>query len=71
MGFTIKYNVDGLIERYKRRLVAKEYTQTYGIDYQENCQECCYPWLQIWIGSSPIVSKECLLKWRSQGRDVN
>lgn len=33
--FTIKYKVDGSIERHKMRLVAKGYTQTYEIDYQE------------------------------------
>ena len=33
--FTVKYKVDGTIERYKARLVTKGYTQTYGIDYQE------------------------------------
>lgn len=33
--FTVKYNVDGSINRYKTRLVAKGFTQTYGIDYQE------------------------------------
>jgi len=27
--FTIKYNVDGSLERYKARLVAKGYTQAY------------------------------------------
>lgn len=35
MVFTIKYKVDGSIERHKMRLVAKGYTQTYEIDYQE------------------------------------
>ncbi|KAM0012209.1 putative RNA-directed DNA polymerase [Helianthus debilis subsp. tardiflorus] len=30
--FTIKHKPDGTIERYKTRLVAKGYTQTYGID---------------------------------------
>nr|CAN64787.1 hypothetical protein VITISV_014072 [Vitis vinifera] len=33
--YIIKYKVDRTIERYKVRLVAKRYTQTYGIDYQE------------------------------------
>ena len=33
--FTVKYNSDGIIERYKARLVAKGYAQTYGIDYKK------------------------------------
>jgi hypothetical protein len=31
--YRIKYNVDGSIERYKARLVAKEYNQIEGLDY--------------------------------------
>ena len=31
--YTIKYNLDGSIERYKARLVAKGYTEQEGIDY--------------------------------------
>ena len=33
--FVVKDNADGTIERYKARLVAKWYTQSYGVDYQE------------------------------------
>ena len=31
--FNIEYNSAGSLERYKTRLVAKDYTQSYGIDY--------------------------------------
>jgi Reverse transcriptase (RNA-dependent DNA polymerase) len=33
--YSIKYNAEEKIERYKVRLVAKGYTQTYGVDFQE------------------------------------
>jgi hypothetical protein len=33
--FTVKYNSNRTLERYKAQLVAKGYTQTYGIDYLE------------------------------------
>ena len=33
--FTVKCLADASVERYKARLMAKEFTQTYGIDYQE------------------------------------
>ena len=33
--FSTKYHADGTMERYNARLVAKEYTQTYRVDYSE------------------------------------
>ena len=33
--FTVKYNTNGTIDRYKTRLVAQDFTQTYGVDYFE------------------------------------
>ena len=33
--FTVKYALDGSIERYKARLVARWFTQLYGVDYEE------------------------------------
>lgn len=33
--YTVKYNANEILERYKARLVAKESNQTYGVDYQE------------------------------------
>ena len=33
--YKIKYNIDGLVNRYKARLVAKVYAQQHGINYHE------------------------------------
>ncbi|GMI70512.1 hypothetical protein HRI_000720500 [Hibiscus trionum] len=33
--FTTKFKPDGSIDRYKARLVARGFTQTYGLDYEE------------------------------------
>ena len=33
--YKIKTNSDESIKRYKARLVAKEYSQQYGMDYEE------------------------------------
>jgi hypothetical protein len=33
--FKIKHGVDGEVEHYKARLVARGFTQTFGVDYNE------------------------------------
>lgn len=33
--FIVKYRLDRIVERYKAKLVAQCFTQTYGIDYGE------------------------------------
>jgi hypothetical protein len=33
--YAVKQNLEGKVERYKARLVARGYSQTYGIDYDE------------------------------------
>ena len=33
--FPVKFNPDGSISRLKAFLVAKDYTQTYGVDYSD------------------------------------
>ena len=61
----MKYKVDGTIERFKARLVAKWYTQTYEIDYTETFA----PIVKIntvWV----LLSLATNLDWSLQQFDV-
>ena len=33
--FKVKYNNDGIIDRFKRRVVAQGYSQVYGVNFEE------------------------------------
>ncbi len=33
--YKVKHNVDGFVRKYKAKLVAKGYAQTYGVNYEE------------------------------------
>ena len=33
--YTLKYRPDGSVDRYKARIIAKGYIQTYGVNYFE------------------------------------
>lgn len=33
--YKLKHNADGLVQRYKKRLVVKGFAQTHGVDYYE------------------------------------
>ncbi|RVW30881.1 Retrovirus-related Pol polyprotein from transposon TNT 1-94 [Vitis vinifera] len=72
--FTVKYKSDGRVERYKTRLVAKGFTQTYGIDYKRHlpwCQTSYHESTVVFssqsrLDSSTIGCQECFPQWRSR-----
>ena len=55
--FTVKYKADGSIERFKGKLVAKGFTQSYGIDYQETFAPV-YKLNTIWVLLSLAVNQD-------------
>lgn len=64
--FTLKYLPDGTIDMYKVRLLAKEFNQTYGVDYSENFSPVIKP-TTIRLVLDVATSQS----WPSQQLDVN
>jgi len=61
--YKVKHNADGSVSKYKTRLVAKGYAQTYGIDYEETYSLVA----KMTIIRAIIVmaaTKGCFFSWR-------
>lgn len=69
--FTVKYKANGTIECYKTCLVAKGFTQTYGIDYMEifalveklNIVQVLLSLGKSRLDSSTTWHKKCIFQW--------
>lgn len=58
--FNLKYNANCTLERFKARVVAKGYTQTYGIDYVETFASVAkMTLLQILLSSAACFGWGC------------
>jgi len=64
--YKVKHNVDGFVSRYKTRLVAKGYAQTYGIDYEET-----YSLIAKMITVRAIIAMATAKRWSLYEMDVN
>jgi len=64
--YNIKHNPNGSMSRYKTRLVAKCYAQTYGIDYEETYS----PVIKMTIVRA-IIDMAIAKGWSLHQMDVN
>jgi hypothetical protein len=64
--YKVKHNIDGSVNRYKARLIAKGYAQTYGIDYEET-----YSLVAKMISVRAIIAMAATKGWSLPQMDVN
>ncbi len=64
--YKVKHNIDGSVNRYKARLIAKGYAQTYGIDYEET-----YSLVAKMISVRAIIAMAATKGWSLHQMDVN
>jgi len=64
--YKVKHNASGSMSIYKRRLVAKGYAQTYGIDYEET-----YNLVAKMITIRAIIAMAAAKGWSLHQMDVN
>ncbi|GJS39232.1 retrovirus-related pol polyprotein from transposon TNT 1-94 [Tanacetum coccineum] len=64
--FRIKYNANGSVEKYKARLVAKDFTQHEGIDYTET-----FPPVAKMVTVRTLLAISSINKWFVQQLDIN
>ena len=56
--FAVKVNLDGSIARFKARLMAKGYAQTYGVDYPDTFSHVA-KMISVWL----FISLDATYNW--------
>ena len=64
--YKIKHAIEGSIEKYKARFVARGFSQKEGIDYKET-----FAPVARYTSISTILALAVVMKWKVQQMDVN
>lgn len=63
--YTIKLNLDGILARLKAQLVAKGYSQTYGVDFQDTFSRATKI-ASVWL----LISLAAIYHWTLHQLDI-